>query len=151
MISNIQEPQPAPYREKSAWLSIVAMVAAFTPYFAVTAASSQQSMQLPGLHQLVRFALTVGLQVAILILGHVYLRLSSGKDAVARPDERDREIERRAITWAYYVLITGMILAGVVLPFGARGWGIVNAALFAIVAAELVHYAAIAVSYRRQR
>jgi len=43
-----------------------------------------------------------------------------------------------------------MILVGCVMPFNSGGWKIVNAALFMIVAAEVVHYGVAAVSYRRQ-
>ena len=57
---------------------------------------------------------------------------------------------RRSVTFAYYVLIVGMILVGCVMPFHSSGWEIVNAALFMIVAAEIVHYAIIVISYRRQ-
>jgi hypothetical protein len=48
------------------------------------------------------------------------------------------------------VLIAGMIVVGCVMPFNSSGWTTINAALAMIVAAELVHYGAIVVSYRRQ-
>jgi uncharacterized membrane protein len=100
--------------------------------------------------QFVLFAGAVVLQVIILAAGHAYLRLAWREDAGLPADERDREIERRAITWAYYVLIAGMIVVGFVTPFTSHGWGIVNAALLIVVAAEAVHYAGIGLSYRRQ-
>ena len=137
-----------PYREKTAWLSLLAMVAAFVPYFMVSAAGPPPPM--PGLHQLALFAAAVTVQVIILAAGHAYLRLASRNDAVVARDERDREIERQAITWAYYVLISGIIIVGFIMPFTSPGWGIVNAALLAVVAAEAVHYAGIALSYRAQ-
>jgi hypothetical protein len=105
---------------------------------------------LPGLHQLALFAAAVTLQVVILGAGHAYLRLASRDDAVLPADERDRDIERRAITWAYYVLVSGVILVGFIMPFYARGWAIVNAALVVILAAEVVHYAGIGLGYRKQ-
>jgi hypothetical protein len=43
-----------------------------------------------------------------------------------------------------------MILVGYVMPFNSGGWTIINAALFMIVAAELVHYGMVVFSYRRQ-
>ena len=57
---------------------------------------------------------------------------------------------RRATSTAYYVLMGGMILVGVVMPFTSTGWKIVNAALLMIVVAEIVHYGVIVSSYRRQ-
>lgn len=149
MISYPREKNAMPHREKVAWLSLVAMAAAFVPYF-ILAAIRPPGPSLPGLHQLARFAAAVTVQVIILAAGHAYFRLANAGDAIAPPDERDREIERRAITWAYYALVSGVIIVGVIMPFLARGWNIVNAALFAIVAAETVHYAGVGVSYRRQ-
>lgn len=138
-----------PFREKTAWLSLLAMFVAFVPYFTL-AWLEPAGAQLPDLHRLGIFAATVTLQVVVLVAGHAYLRLTSPADAVLPPDERDREIERRAITSAYYVLIAGMIMVGFIMPFEARGWQIVNAALLVVVAAEAVHYAAIALRYRGQ-
>jgi len=45
-----------PYREKTAWLSLIAMVVAYGPYFAIVAAGFHRGEPLPGLHQLVLFA-----------------------------------------------------------------------------------------------
>jgi hypothetical protein len=56
----------------------------------------------------------------------------------------------RSVTCAYYVLITGMILVGCVMPFNSGGWTIINAAILMIVVAELVHYGTVVFSYRRQ-
>jgi hypothetical protein len=42
-----------------------------------------------------------------------------------------------------------MVLVGMVLPFTTRGWAITNAALFAIVVAELARYGTIIAAYRR--
>ncbi len=66
------------------------------------------------------------------------------------PDERDRAIMRRSISSAYYVLIAGMIVVGCVMSFSSSGWAIINAALVIIVAAEVIHYAIVVLSYRRQ-
>lgn len=151
MNTNIHEKPTPPYREKAAWLSFAAILAAFTPYFAITAASSPQNVQFPaGLHQLGLFFAATMLQVLILAVGHAVLRLSSPAEASAPPDERDRDIERSSITWAYYALISAMIIVGIVMPFRAHGWTVINAGLLGIVIAELVHYGGIAARYRRQ-
>ena len=136
------------YREKTAWLALAAMLAAFVPYFTI-AASQPQASPTP-LRPLALFAGAVVLQIVVLAAGHAYLRVAFRDDAIVPPDERDREIERRAITSAYYVLITGMLIVGFAMPFTAKGWEIVNAALLVVVAAEAVHYAGIGVRYRRQ-
>ena len=51
---------------------------------------------------------------------------------------------------AYYVLITGAVFAGVYMPFVASGWALVQAMLFFIVLAELVHYGVVIAAYRRE-
>ena len=43
-----------------------------------------------------------------------------------------------------------MILVGCFMPFSSTGWTIVNAAIFWIVAAEVVHYGVVVASYRVQ-
>ena len=138
-----------PYREKTAWLSLIAMAAAFGPYFAIVAMRSLPGA-LPDLRQLGLLAVAAILQMLILGAGHLFLRRGSPEDARTPPDERDRAIMRRSISSAYYVLIAGMILVGCVMPFNSSGWSIVNAALVMIVAAEVVHYGVVVLSYRRQ-
>lgn len=139
-----------PYREKTAWLSLIAMAVAFGPYFAIVAAGSLPSRPLPDLRQLGLFAIAAVVQMLILGAGHLYIGRRSGEDAHTPPDERDRAIMRRAISSAYYVLIAGMILVGCVMPFNSSGWAIINAAVVMIVAAEMVHYGVVVFSYRRQ-
>jgi hypothetical protein len=43
-----------------------------------------------------------------------------------------------------------MILVGCIMPFSSSGWRIVDAAVFMIVAAEIVRHGVIVVSYRVQ-
>jgi hypothetical protein len=140
-----------PYREKIAWLSLVAMAVTFGPYFVVAAVSIRDGgSELPGLRFLVLFAAAAITQVLLLGLGRWYLRRKSPLDARTPPDERDRAIDRRSVAMAYYVLIAGMIVVGVVMPFNASGWNIINAALFAVITAEVVHYACAVTNYRLQ-
>jgi hypothetical protein len=138
-----------PYREKIAWLSLIAIAVTMGPYF-VRAALSPPSSELPGLDHLVLFA-AAGLAQALLSgMGRWYLRRKAPLDAHTPPDERDRAIDRRSVTAAYYVLIVGVIMVGVVMPFNNSGWAIINAALFAVTVAELVHYGCVVTNYRRQ-
>jgi hypothetical protein len=137
-----------PYREKIAWLSLIAMGVTFGPYFAIVASLHREP--LPDLRQLGQLAVAAIAQMLILGLGRLYIRYRSPDEARTPPDERDRAIASRSISSAYYVLIAGMILVGCVMPFNLSGWTIINAALFMIVAAEVVHYGVIVVSYRRQ-
>ncbi|HEY0702491.1 MAG TPA: hypothetical protein VGD60_06970 [Candidatus Acidoferrales bacterium] len=136
------------YREKTAWLSLIAIVVTLGPYFAIV--GSRPAETLPNLRELGLFAVAMIVQMVIQIVGQLYLRHESPEDARTPPDERDRAIMGRSIRSAYYVLISGMILVGCVMPFNSSGWKIINAALLMIVTAEVVHYGVVVVSYRRQ-
>jgi hypothetical protein len=138
------------YREKIGWLSLLAMAVTFGPYFIAVAMHAIPDAALPNLRQLIVFGITAVTQAIIIGVGHLYFRRSSPEDARMPPDERDKAIMQRSISSAYYVLIAGMIMVGVMMPFNSSGWKIVNAALFMIVAAEVVHYGVVVASYRRQ-
>jgi hypothetical protein len=138
------------YREKIAWLSLIAMAVAYGPYFKFVARGSGPWEPLPQLHPLGLFALASIVRMLILGAGYLYLRLGSHREERPPMDERERAIEHRSISAAYYVLIAGMILVGCFMPFSSAGWTIVNAAIFWIVAAEVVHYSVVVASYRLQ-
>jgi hypothetical protein len=139
-----------PYREKTAWLALIAMALTFGPYFAIVATSPLRNEGVPNLRQLGLFAVAASVQMLILGAGHLYLKRAAPHDAGTPPDERDRAIMRRSISFAYYVLIAGMIVVGCIMPFSFSGWAIINAALLMLVAAEAVHYGVVVVSYRSQ-
>ena len=139
-----------PYREKTARLSLIAMALAFGPYFVIVASGRFRSGGLPDLRQLGLYAVAATVQVLMLCAGHFFLRRWSPEDAQTAPDERDLAIMRRSVSFAYYVLIAGMIVVGCVMPFVTSGWAIINAAFLMIVAAEVVHYGVVVLSYRRQ-
>lgn len=139
-----------PYREKTAWLALIALALAFGSYFTFVAASAPWGAALPNLRQLGLFAVAALGQLLIVGVGQLYLRRRAPQEARTPPDERDRAIMRRSLSSAYYVLLAGMILVGCVMPFNSRGWTIINAAVAMIVAAEVVRNGAVVVSYRRQ-
>ena len=139
-----------PYREKFSWLSLTAMVVTYVPYFAIVIAGYFPVRPLPDLRQLGLFALVSIVRVLILGIGYLYLRLGSPQEARMPPDERDLAIKSRAMSSAYYVLLSGMIYVGCFMPFTSAGWTIVNAALFMIVAAEVVREGIVVFCYRRQ-
>lgn len=136
------------YREKHAWLTLGLMLLAYGVYFGLVGPAVGFGRQ--GLIDVIRgFGAVAAGHAVLMILGVVILALSSGREARAKPDERDRAIHRRGATAAYVVLLVGMIWVGVVLPFGEQRWVIVNVALGAIVLAEAVRYGVILLGYRR--
>lgn len=139
-----------PYREKIAWLSLVAMTLTFGPYFALIQLGLVPEGPPPYTRQLLLYSGVVGVQLLILGLGHLLLRRQAPQEARLPPDERDRAIGQRSVGAAYGVLIGGMIVVGCLLPFSESRWGIVNAAIFMIVVAELVRSALVVHGYRAQ-
>jgi hypothetical protein len=138
------------YREKIAWLSLAAMAVAYGPYFMFAGGGPGPWEPFPQLHPLGLFALVSIVRMLILGAGYLYLQLGFPREERPPVDERDRAIEHRSLSAAYYVLIAGMILVGCLMPFSSTGWTIVNAAIFSIVAAEVVHYSVVVASYRVQ-
>ena len=136
-------------RERSAWIWLGALVVIFGAYFATVHALQSESTEPAFTTQIALLA------AALLSLGGVALfdwliRLRQDRRQETPPfDERDKLIELRSSSAAYYVLILGMILVGCVMPFSANGWEIVHAALLAILIAEIVHHGLIVMGYRR--
>lgn len=135
------------YREKAAWLVFISMVAAYTIYFGLLLYGHPAGREM--FPMLWLFGSIAAAQALVVIIGYVVLAMTTPKAERGRPDERDRAIRRRGGAAAYYVMIVGMILVGVVMPFTEAGMKIVNTALFAIVLAETVNSAVVLISYRR--
>ena len=136
------------FKEKIAWLSLVGMIVAYGVYFALAVPLVRRgegtTLQLIGLLAAVLVA-----QMIVVILASIALAIHAGRDAQAPADERDRAIARRGAAAAYYVLMVGMITVGCVMPFRDKSWVIINAALFALLVAEVTRYGTIVASYRR--
>lgn len=138
---------PLTYREKTAWLNLGCMLVAYSLYFGLVIAGHPAGRET--FPMLWLFGSIAATQAIVVIAGTVALTLATPRADRQRPDERDRAISRRGRAAAYYVMLVGMIVVGVVMPFTDSGVTIANAALFAIVLAETVHNAVVLLSYRR--
>jgi hypothetical protein len=134
--------------ESRAWLQLWAMGPPYAVYFALQLLFPAWFESLPPLQRLACFGATACVHAAITVIGMLALRRKTGEEGPVL-DERDRAIEARATLGGYYALMAGMIAVGVMLPFGAGGWKIVNAALLAIVVAEMLRHALIVLAYRK--
>ena len=136
------------YREKMAWLTLGTMLVAYGVYFTIVgpAVGFGEARMLDIIWSFGPVAAAHGVAM---IVGSIAIAVTATKEGRARADERDRAIARRGATIGYYVLIAGMILVGVAMPFSEPPWKIVNTALLAIVLAETVHSAVVLISYRR--
>jgi len=137
-----------PYREKTAWLSLIAMALTIGPYL-IWMSIVPPTKPLPDLPTMSLFAAAVVAQVLLMGGGHLWLRMRSPEEAKSPPDERDHAVSLRSVSVAYYVLIVGMILVGCVMPFNSGGWKLINTAVAVIVLAEVVHYGIVIWGYRR--
>ncbi|MCW3835461.1 hypothetical protein ACFQ1E_07015 [Sphingomonas canadensis] len=134
------------FREKIAWLTLLAMLIAYSIYFGLILSRPEP----PTMLGIIWLFGTISLaQLVVVIAGSIAIAVLSGREARARADERERAIARRGARAAYYVLMAGMILAGVVMPFSEPPWKIVNTALLALVIAEAVNNIVVLMSYRR--
>jgi hypothetical protein len=139
------------FREKLAWVTLGTMLVAYTVYFSLLATRFDPS-EPEGprtLHMLMLFGGVTIVQAIIVATASAVLAIRARRDAEQKPDERDRAIARRGTSVAYFVLMVGMILVGVVMPFGDPRWKIINAALLALVIAEATRYILVILSYRR--
>ncbi len=136
------------FREKLAWLNLVAMLIAYGVYFALIGPATgfgEDSM----VTILWSFGPVAAAHALAVMVGAILLAVLATGDASSPADERDRAIDRRGTNVGFYILITGMILVGVVMPFSSPAWKIVNVALAVIVIAETVHQLIVVISYRR--
>jgi hypothetical protein len=133
-----------PFAEKFAWLSLIAMVLCYGPYFIITHLNPPAEA---GTHESLRqvwlFGAAAAGHGAIAGLGRFLLRPRQ------KPDERDRDVERRSTQAGYYVLLLAMMLVGVVLPLTESGWKVANTALLAIVLGEMLRNGVQVWNYRR--
>jgi membrane protein YqaA with SNARE-associated domain len=125
------------------------MAVCYGPYFALTYRSPLLDQPLPNLRLMALFAAAAGGNAVWVLLGRLFVRMTTPRDERGVADERDQAIERRANTVAYYVLIGLALYVGGVMPFTSAGWHIVNSMVASVVLAETLRYAMIVVGYRR--
>ena len=133
-------------RERFAWIWTVALLLIGAAYF--IAVALQQHAQPSFLTRIATLAVALG-SLGVIAGGERLFALLSGRHRYEAPDERERFMDARSSTYAYYVLMAGMLMVGFVMPFGRGGWDIVHGAFLAVIAAEVVHHGSLALAYRR--
>jgi hypothetical protein len=134
------------YREKLAAWNFAAMALPYAVYFTLVATRPPEPRLID---MLWLFGATAIVHALLAGFGSLAIRIRSGAEGRAKADERDRAIARRGASVAYIVLLLGMIIVGVMMPFTEPPAKIVNTALLAIVIAELVNGGVCLFSYRR--
>lgn len=136
------------YREKMSWLTLTTMVVAYGVYFGIVGPAIGFGRERL-FDIIIGFGAVTAVHGLVVIVVSLALWLMAGRAERQRPDERDRAIIRHAASIGYWFLLIGLIWVGVVMPFHAPAWIIINTALGFIVLAELVKDGFILISYRR--
>ncbi|MBD8900039.1 DUF2178 domain-containing protein [Rhodanobacter sp. DHG33] len=133
--------------EKRAWLALWSQCPPYVVYFLIQAECPMWLTTF--LERIACLAIVASVHAIAYLVGLMLLkRKERGEELLL--DERDHAIDARATRVAYFVMLIGMIVVGVVMPFSDTGWKITNTALFAIVLAETVRYVLIVMGYRRR-
>jgi hypothetical protein len=133
------------FREKSAWISLVAILVIFLPYFWRVAQVLQGDARFP-------FEFAVAFLMAFVLVeiaAHIVVALQAPKDVRAPKDERERLIEMRATRVAFHVLVVGALAGVGTMHLTQSVWVMSQAVLLAIVLAELVKFGGQILYYRR--
>jgi uncharacterized membrane protein len=131
--------------QKRSWLMLWSMCPAYCVYFILQIVA-------PGLMQTAAarigcLAICAGLHAVIYLVGFSIIKLRERGESLLE-DERDLGIDARATRVAYFIMLTGMIVVGVVMPFSDNGWTLINTAFFFIVLTEAVRHVLILMGYR---
>lgn len=135
------------FREKSAWVSFVTILAVFIPFFWNSYRQFQGAIS--G-REAVGTAFTLLAAFVILeILLHVGLAIRAPKEARSPRDEREQLIDMRATRVAFYVLLVGAMASVGLVHVTSRAWVIQQVVLLAVVVAELVRFGGQILLFRR--
>lgn len=137
------------FREKSAWVTLITLIAVLILFWLHISPANILAPESDGwvLHVLM---LMIATFVTIEIIAHIVFAIRSPRDARTPKDERERLIDLKSRTVAWYVfaiLSIGGIF--VTLHLGANEIGIGFVVLQAFVIAEIVNYALRIRYYRR--
>ncbi|THD35340.1 MAG: hypothetical protein E7773_12955 [Sphingomonas sp.] len=138
------------FREKIAWISVVTTAIVWGTFFALLLSAVANGHQ-PGHSYLAGFFGAVVIQVILIVVASIVTAATAPKDASAGIDERDRAIAQGSSAIAYPVLLSGVVIVAACLHLGLTAVGMTYGIMGAIVIAEIVHYGAQIVFYRRAR
>ena len=137
------------FREKKAWVTALALVAVFLPfYWLMMNAYHQPQPDYSYLGNLVLVALATFLVLEIVLV--MAARFLSPEDAAVPLDEREQLFAFRAARIAYVSLIVFIVLTTFpMIHMEGRNWGWGMVFLGAIIGSEILRATALIVQYRR--
>lgn len=141
-----------PFREKSAWISLVCLLATFGLFFILL---SQGRLGPTGMHHLHWFLHALMAFIALQVVLHVVARVMAPLDAKAPLDERERLFLLKASRNAYMALFIGAVFVPLSLHLPGHLHGNARSApwiaLLGLFAAEVVRAISQIVYFRRGR
>jgi hypothetical protein len=135
-----------PFKEKMAWLSVATTVVVWGAYLGFLLTTARH---LPGPAQFGGLLAAIIVQTGLVTVGAIVSAVLSPQDAGAASDERDKAVSRRAYALAYPVLLSLVVCVAASMHFGVDARGMAYGIMASIVIAEIVHYGAQIVGYRR--
>ncbi len=135
------------YREKSAWVMVLAVVGVYGWYFAEVIPGAV-GVDVTDIDYRERLFFTVIFLVLAAIAGHVVAALAD-PDETDVADERDREINRFGEYIGGFVLGVTAVAAVLMAAYEVPHFWIANAVLFGMVVSEIVSNITQIVAYRR--
>ncbi len=140
-----------PFREKSAWISLVLTLGVYGVYFVSYWRGLASGLPF---NVTIDFSLAVVVLVVLQVISTTVVAILSPRDAQAPEDERERLINLRAKSAAYLTLQFGAVAAAASVYFArglgeAGGWVVANAVFCALVVSQLTQYLAVIIGYRR--
>jgi hypothetical protein len=136
------------FREKSAWISLLAYLAIYGFYFANVAMALARG-EADGAHFLGLLAKSIVLFVVVTVVLIIVAAIRSPKDAQTPQDEREKLIRLKADSASGPVLATGVVMAIAALFFDAKNFLVINLLFFALVVFEVFKLVAQIVLTRR--
>lgn len=136
-----------PFREKTAWVSLIVTAAIWGNYFwKIWPDLSDGSL---GMSAVDSFISAVVELVILQIIIAIVLAIFSGKAADAPMDEREQLIDLKGMRAGFYILNTTLIVVSALWVVGASALTMANGVLAAMVLAELLRAGWVIAGYRR--
>ncbi len=136
------------FREKGAWISLLAYLGIYGFYFAKVGSALTQG-NTEGAPFLGLFVQSVVLFVLVTIIFTVVIAVLSPRDAQTPQDEREKLIALKANSASGYVLAAGVVLTIGVIFYGVKDFVTINLLFFALVLSEVFRIAMQIALYRR--
>lgn len=115
---------------------IVIFVLRLADQHAAGAFAGPEALQVWARSVLILIGISIGVAIAVSIAAHVLQSALTGEAPDDRKDERDHLIDRRALTWGWYLLSIGILGVIVDLAMGASGFRAMNLVLALCFASE---------------